>query len=62
MAVLAFRSWKGSNANEINYSYFYGCYSLRLMRVTGHGGACLPVLEREQCECLKSLSNSHRLL
>ena len=30
--------------------------------VTGHGGACLPVLERKQCECLKSPSNSHRLL
>ena len=30
--------------------------------VTGHGGACLPVLEREQCDCLKSPSNSHRLL
>ena len=27
-----------------------------------HGGACLPVLEREQCDCLKSPSNSHRLL
>ena len=24
--------------------------------VTGHGGACLPVLERKQCECLKSPS------
>ena len=24
--------------------------------------ACLPVLERKQCECLKSPSNSHRLL
>ena len=24
--------------------------------------ACLPVLEREQCDCLKSPSNSHRLL
>ena len=24
--------------------------------VTGHGGAYLPVLERKQCECLKSPS------
>ena len=30
--------------------------------VTGHSGACLPVLKLEQCECLKLLSNSHRLL
>ena len=30
--------------------------------VTGHSGACLPVLKLEQCECLKLPSNSHRLL
>ena len=30
--------------------------------VTGHGGACLPVLKLEKHECLKSPSNSHRLL
>ena len=33
-----------------------------LVRGTDHGGTCLPVLERKQCECLKSPSNSHRLL
>ena len=27
-----------------------------------HGGACLPVLKLEKCECLKPPSNSHRLL
>ena len=29
---------------------------------TGHGRACLPVMGREKRECLKSPSNSHRLL
>ena len=30
--------------------------------VTSYGRACLPVLKLEQRECLKSPSNSHRLL
>ena len=47
--------WCGARDEE-------GRYSLRLVRGTSHGGACLPVLEREQCECLKSPSNSHWLL
>ena len=37
-------------------------YFSEFVKGTGHGRACLPVLGREKRECLKSPSNSHRLL
>ena len=36
-------------------------YFSEFVKGTGHGRACLPVLEREKRECLKSPSNSHRV-